>query len=75
MITLEQLTNGESAIIVRVDAGCGLRERLCCINIREGKYIKKIASQPLHGPIIIEIDKRQCAIGRGMAKKIFVDER
>ena len=75
MITLEKLQNGKSALIVSVDAGCGLRDKLCCINIREGKAIKKVVSQPLHGPIIIEIDKRQCAIGRGMAKKIFVEEK
>jgi len=75
MITLEQLPNGKSALIVSFETGCGLRERLCCINIREGIIVRKVNSQPLRGPVIIEINKRQCAIGRGMAKKIFVEEK
>ena len=74
MITLEQLQNGKEAIIVEVIGGHGLRNRLCCMNIREGKIIKKIISQPLRGPIVIEIDNRQCAIGRGMARKILVEK-
>ncbi len=75
MTTLEELANGKTALIVSVDAGCGLRNKLCCMNIRQGKPIKKILSQPLRGPIIIEIDNRQCAIGRGMARKILVEEK
>ena len=75
MKTLEQLANGKEAVIVQVDSGCGLKSRMCCLNIREGKIVKKIVSQPLSGPIIILMDNRQCAIGRGMAKKIFVEEK
>ena len=75
MITLEQLPNGKEAVIVRVNAGHGLRNRMCCMNIREGKTIKKVMSQPFRGPIIILIDSRQCAVGRGMARKILVEEK
>ena len=75
MITLEQLQNGKEAVIVDVIGGHGLRNRLCCMNIRESKIIKKVISQPFRGPIIIEIDKRQCAIGRGMARKIMGEEK
>jgi Fe2+ transport system protein FeoA len=45
------------------------------MNIREGKTIKKVISQPFRGPTIIEIDNRQCAIGRGMTRKILVEEK
>jgi len=75
MITLEQLPKGKEAVIVKVCAGCGLERRLCCMNIRSGKIIKKVASQLLRGPVIIEIDSRQCAIGRGMARKIMVEPK
>ena len=75
MITLEQLKNGKKAVIVEVFGGHGLRNRLCCMNLRGGKIVKKVISQPLHGPIIIELDNRQCAIGRGMARKILVEEK
>ena len=75
MITLEQLSKGKEAVIMGINSGRGLQNRLCCMNIRTGKTIKKITSQPLRGPVIIEIDSRQCAIGRGMAKKILVEEK
>ncbi|MBU0614750.1 MAG: ferrous iron transport protein A [Nanoarchaeota archaeon] len=75
MKTLEQLENGKEAVIVEVDSGCGLKNKLCCLNIREGKIIKKVLSHPFRGPIVIMIDNRQCAIGRGMARSILVEER
>jgi ferrous iron transport protein A len=75
MITLDKLPNGKSARIMAVYAGRGLNSKLSCMNIRKGKSIKKISSQPLKGPIIIEIDNRQCAIGRGIAMKILVKEQ
>ena len=75
MMTLEQLPNGKEAVITQVNPGHGLRRRMCSMNIREGKTIKKIISQPFWGPIIILIDNRQCAVGRGMARKIWVEEK
>ncbi len=73
--TIEEMTCGKEAAVVRVNGGFRLQEKLCCLNIREGKIKKKIAQHPLRGPVIMEIDGRQCAIGRGMAKKIIVEER
>jgi ferrous iron transport protein A len=75
MISLELLPNGEESVILEIVSGFGLKKRICCMNIREGKIIKKISSQPFRGPIIINIDGRQCAIGREMAKKIMVKEK
>lgn len=74
MITLEKLQNGKEAIIKKIDGGFCLKERMCHINVREGKTITKVVSQPFSGPIIIKIGNRQCAIGRGIASKIKVKE-
>ncbi len=42
------------------------------LGVRIGKEIKVISKQP-YGPITIEIDQHQIAIGRGMANKIYVE--
>jgi ferrous iron transport protein A len=43
------------------------------MGIREEKKVKMVARQPIQGPIVIEIDRRQTTIGRGMANKIIVE--
>lgn len=75
MINLEQLPNKKLAVVIKVDGGKGLKNKMSCLNIREGKIIKKIMSQPFNGPVIIQVDNRQCALGRGMARKIMVEEK
>ena len=46
--------------------------RLNNLGVRVGKDLKVIAKQPF-GPIVIEIEDIQTAIGRGMAHKIYVE--
>jgi len=74
MITLVELKNGRYGIIQRIEGGHGLKKRLEVMNIREGKKIIKKCSAPLHGPLVIEIEGCKMAIGRGMAKKVWVEE-
>ena len=74
-LNVEELANGKYGIIVSIDGGVTMMTRLNSMNIRIGKRIKKISSQPFRGPVVIDVDGRQYALGRGMAKKIIVDER
>lgn len=71
-ITLFDLESGKKATIKRLDGGVEFRKKLTSLNIRVGKTIRKITAQPLHGPIVIEIDNTEAAIGMNMAKKIVV---
>ena len=48
-------------------------KRLKNLGVQVGKDLTVIAKQPF-GPIVIEIDNIQTAIGRGMAHKICVDK-
>ena len=48
--------------------------RLKNMGVQVGKDLTVIAKQPF-GPIVIEIDNIQTAIGRGMAHKIYVSLR
>jgi len=72
-IPLIELEDGREGKIVRIDGGFGFQRRARNIGLREGKIVKKVASQPLCGPIVVEVDGREISIGRGMAMKIMVD--
>ena len=71
-ITLFDLESGKKATIKRLDGGVEFQKKLTSLNIRVGKTIRKITAQPLHGPVVIEIDNTEAAIGMNMAKKIVV---
>ena len=71
-ITLFNLESGKKATIKRLDGGVEFQKKLTSLNIRVGKTIRKITAQPLHGPVVIEIDNTEAAIGINMAKKIVV---
>jgi len=38
-----------------------------------GKKIMKISGIPLSGPVIVDIDRTQVALGFGLAKKVLVE--
>jgi ferrous iron transport protein A len=72
--SLEELSTGKKARIVELDNGVGFRQKMEELNIREGKEVEKIVSQPFSGPVVIRIDNCTIALGRKMALRIFVEE-
>ena len=72
-ITLFDLESGKEASIKRFEGGVEFQKKLTSLNIRAGKIIRKITAQPLHGPVVIEIDNTEAAIGMNMANKIIVE--
>ena len=71
--TLLGLKENEKAKIRGLDGGMEFQRKLASLNIREGKTVKMITKQPFGGPIVIEVDRRKITIGRGMARRIFVE--
>ncbi|MBD3155065.1 MAG: ferrous iron transport protein A [Candidatus Aenigmarchaeota archaeon] len=72
LITLIELENGEVGEIVKLEGGLQFKKKLSSLNIRVGKEVKKIASQPFNGPLVMKIDNTKITIGRGMASKIIL---
>ena len=66
---LSQLGIGETATIVAVQGGHGLRQKLFLRGLIEGKVVRMISN---HGPVTVEVDRNVVAIGRGIAQKIIV---
>ena len=73
--TLISLEEGAKAVIRKLDGGSEFQRRLRNMGIREEKTLRLVAKHSFHGPIVIEIDRRQIAVGCGMAKKIAVEPR
>jgi len=63
----------ESGIISRMEGGEEFKRKLRNIGIREGKRVTLVTKQYLGGPVVLKVDGRESSIGRGMARRIFVD--
>jgi ferrous iron transport protein A len=73
LLRLTQIHPGQSGIVVQINGGFGLINRLNALGILPGKRILKISSMLARGPVTIEVDRVQVAIGFGMADKIIVE--
>ena len=72
-ITLVRMQTGQSGIVVQIQGGRGLANRLSALGIRPGKRITKVGSTFMRGPVTIQVDRAQVAIGFGMAGRIVVE--
>lgn len=71
--TLAAMRPGQSGVVVDVRGGQRLVERLAALGIRPGKRIMKVSSMLLGGPVTVEVDRSQVALGAQMASRILVD--
>jgi ferrous iron transport protein A len=72
LVTLTRMQPGRSGTVVQIQGGFGLVDRLNALGIFPGKRISKISSMIARGPVTIEVDRVQVAIGFGMANRIIV---
>lgn len=72
-VTVRQLQSGQTGTVIQVLGGHGLVRRLQALGIRPGKRITKVSSMFMRGPVSIQLDNIQIAIGFGMANKIVVE--
>jgi len=72
-ITLAQMQSGQHGTVVQIKGGHGLVNRLSTLGIRPGRRITKLSSMLMRGPVTIQVDRAQVAIGFGMARKITVE--
>ena len=72
-ITLARMQAGQSGAVVQIQGGHGLVNRLSALGIRPSKRITKVSSMFMRGPVTIQVDRAQVAIGFGMANRIIVE--
>jgi ferrous iron transport protein A len=67
------LDRGQRGTVLQLKGGRGLVNRLNALGIRPGKKITKVSAMLMKGPVTIEVDRVQIALGFGMARKIIVN--
>ena len=72
-VSLAQMQAGQKGKIVEINGGYGLAQKLEALGIRTGKEIKKISEQLMRGPVLLQHNNTQAAVGFGMASKVLVE--
>lgn len=72
ILPLVLLSRGETARIVRIHGGRGVRKRLFDIGIAPGKKIEIVHGWG-KGPLVVMVDETRIMLGRGMANKIYIE--
>ena len=79
-LPLTELRKGEIGIVSFIKAGhrrghwkCpGFEKRLMDMGLTPGTEVMVVKSAPFHGPLEVSVKGSRLALGRGMAKRIFV---
>jgi Fe2+ transport system protein FeoA len=71
VVTLLNVPNGKRARLVAVDGR--LRSKLIQYGLHIGDEVRVLRIAPLDGPLLIEVNSRELALGRAVAEKIFVE--
>ena len=72
-LAVREMQAGQSGMVIEVSGGHGLVHRLEVLGIRPGKRITKVSSMFMRGPVTLQVDRSQVAIGYGMAGRILVE--
>jgi len=86
-LRLSNLRDGESGIITsigisrgrkrgedrRARRGWGFRKRLEDMGLTPGTNVTVVKSAPFNGPLEVHVRGSRLAIGRGMARRIFIE--
>ncbi|MGI6097602.1 MAG: FeoA family protein [Dethiobacteria bacterium] len=72
-ISLVEMRAGQSGTVSVIAGGRGLRAQLEALGIRPGKKITKLGSVFRRGPVTINADNYQVALGYGKAIKVIVE--
>ncbi|HUS04617.1 MAG TPA: FeoA family protein [Dehalococcoidia bacterium] len=70
--TLNLMQTGQSGTVVQILGGYGSVSRLSAMGIRPGKRITKVSAMFMRGPVTVQVDRAQLAIGYGVANRIIV---
>lgn len=74
MKTLVNVENGKKVKILKILGGRGIRQHLQCLGIHIGDIVTLKKSSFLGGPVLLEINGYDVALGKGVASKIEVEE-
>lgn len=65
--------DGKKLIITSIDGGRNLNIKLRQYGLFVGDQVRVLRLAPLGGPVLIEVNGREIALGRGIAARITVE--
>ena len=71
---LSEVGSGKWVKFTRFIGGGGVSIKLRSLGIMPGDVVQVKRLAPFGGPILVEMDGREIALGRGIAKRIEVEE-
>ncbi len=74
-IPLSRARRGDRVVVVRLEGGWRVRQRLNQIGVYEGDVLLVTRRAVFGGPIVVEGHGAETAIGRGMARHVAVRKR
>jgi ferrous iron transport protein A len=72
-VSLADMRPGQNGVLVEFLGGHGMVSRLNALGLRLCKRVRKVSSMLMRGPIVVEVDGFQVAIGYGVASRIIVE--
>lgn len=73
MKRLLQIHPGTSVRVIDFAGGVNLRSKLTQFGIYPGDTLRLLRKAPMGGPLLVECNEREIALGRGVADKIIVE--
>ena len=73
-MVLLDVKKGDWARVLRLDGGAGLADKLTQHGLYPGDCVRVLRTAPMGGPLLVDVHGREIALGRGIAKKIVVEE-
>ena len=71
-MTLFQAYSGQLLEVTDILGGWGIRRRLAQMGIYPGSRLRVVSQGAFGGPLLIDVEGRVVAIGRGIADKVIV---
>jgi ferrous iron transport protein A len=59
--------------VTALNGGKNLRARLAQYGLFPGDCLRVLRAAPMKGPLLVEVNGREIALGRGVAEKILVE--
>ena len=71
---LLEAQNGIWMRVLRIEGDHAFQNRLMQHGLYPGDRVRVLRSAPLGGPLLVEVNGREIAIGRGVAENIFIKD-
>lgn len=73
-MTLAESREGQVLVVKNLAAGFGAKRRLFNLGILPGERLTVLKSAAFGGPVLVEVRGTEVALGRGVARKIEVED-